>query len=150
MGGVGEGYNICGPVEPCVDLGIFVMGGGGGGGSRPDSHKTAWTRFYFSPQLILQFTEGSNGFIAEKTFPRIQRGSKHFPEGGPTFSMGGGVQMLISIETHITCEFPGWGPDPLSPTGSAHENCEGLFTLKRASSLNKFNCFSRLITVYIY
>ena len=35
--------------------------------------------------------------------------------GGPTFSRGGGgvqlfpgrVQMLLSIETHITCDFPG-------------------------------------------
>ena len=33
--------------------------------------------------------------------------------GCPTFSRGfqlfpgGGVQMLISIETHITCDFPG-------------------------------------------
>ena len=26
--------------------------------------------------------------------------------------------MLISIETHISCDFPG-GPDPLSPSGSA-------------------------------
>ena len=37
----------------------------------------------------------------------------------------GGVQMLISIETHITCDFPGGGggPDPLSPSGSAHGQC---------------------------
>ena len=37
--------------------------------------------------------------------------------GGPTFSRGGGgVQMLISIETQITCDIPGGGgPDPLSP-----------------------------------
>ena len=33
---------------------------------------------------------------------------------GPSFSTGGGgVQMLISIETHITCDF-------LSPSGSVH------------------------------
>ena len=34
----------------------------------------------------------------------------NIPEGGgcPPFSRGGGVQMLISIETHIrTCYFPG-------------------------------------------
>ena len=39
-----------------------------------------------------------------------------FP-GGPTFFQGGGgVQMLISIETHITCDFPGGGGSkPLSP-----------------------------------
>ena len=31
--------------------------------------------------------------------------------------------MLISIETHITCDFPGGGVglDPLSPSGSAHD-----------------------------
>ena len=41
--------------------------------------------------------------------------------GGPTFLRGWGgggsrVQVLISIETHITCDFlGGGGPDPLSP-----------------------------------
>ena len=46
--------------------------------------------------------------------------------GGPTFSRvsnffqgGGGVQMLISIEPHITCDFLG-GPDPYPPSESAH------------------------------
>ena len=35
---------------------------------------------------------------------------------GSNFFQGGGVQMLISIETHITitCDFPG-GPGPLFP-----------------------------------
>ena len=45
-------------------------------------------------------------------FPKDPEGVQHFP-GGPTFSRG--VQMLISIETHITCDFPGGGPDPLPP-----------------------------------
>ena len=36
------------------------------------------------------------------------------------FQGGGGVQMLISIETNITYDFPGGGPDPLPPSGSAH------------------------------
>ena len=38
--------------------------------------------------------------------------------GGPTFlgeGVGSRVQVLISIETHITCYFPGGCPDPLSP-----------------------------------
>ena len=31
--------------------------------------------------------------------------------------------MLISIETHRTYAFPGGGgPDPLSPSGSGHDN----------------------------
>ena len=48
--------------------------------------------------------------------------------GGPTFLGGGGggsrVQVLYSIETHITCAFPGvggWGSGPtITPSGSAH------------------------------
>ena len=39
--------------------------------------------------------------------------------GGPTFSRGGGEvggsNCLFPIETHITCDFPGGGLDPLSP-----------------------------------
>ena len=35
--------------------------------------------------------------------------------GGPASSGGReGVQMLFTIEPHITCDFPG-GPDPYSP-----------------------------------
>ena len=33
--------------------------------------------------------------------------------GGPTFSRG--VQMLISIESHRTCDFPGGLPSPYPP-----------------------------------
>ena len=51
--------------------------------------------------------------------------SKHFPGGSPAFSGGGGgggVQMLISIEAHITCDFPAGGGvrTPYPPSGSAH------------------------------
>ena len=71
---------------------------------------------------------GSNGFIAEKTILNLYQGSR----GGPLFFQGGvklfpgrwGVQMLISLETHVrTCYFPGGCPDPLSPSGSAHGQC---------------------------
>ena len=45
-------------------------------------------------------------------------------QGGPTFSRGwgGGVQMLLSIETYITCDFRGgggggggWSGSPIHP-----------------------------------
>ena len=94
----------------------------GGWGSRPDGQKTVWTSF-FNPQLILQFTEGIQWFYNRENY--TFEGSK----GGPTFSRGGGggptfstgVHMLISIETHITCDFPGGGgPDPLSPPQDLH------------------------------
>ena len=41
--------------------------------------------------------------------------------GDPTFSRMG-VQVLTSIETHITCDFPGGGGSgpPITPSGSAH------------------------------
>ena len=48
----------------------------------------------------------------------FQGGVELFPGGG------GGVQMQISLETHVrTCYFPGGCPDPLSPSRSAHGQC---------------------------
>ena len=70
----------------------FLSGGGGGGGSRPDGQKTVWTMFFFSHQLILQFTEWIQWFY--------YRG-----EEGSNFFQGVGV----SKETHITCDFPEGG-----------------------------------------
>ena len=74
----------------------------------------------FSPQLIIQFTEGVQWYNAEKTILILDQGSR----GGPLFSSGGGgyqtfsrgVQMLISLETHIhTCYFPGGVRTPYPP-----------------------------------
>ena len=96
----------------CADPGIVFRG------SRPDVQKTVWTTFFFfSPQLILQFTEGVQWFYNRENY--TFEGSR----GDPPFSKGGGstfstwVQMLISIEIHITCDFQGGGggPGPLSP-----------------------------------
>ena len=67
----------------------------------------------FSPQLILQFYIGCPMVISKKTV--IVQGFR----GGPTFSRGGGG--LISIETHITCDFPGGVRTPYPPSGSAHD-----------------------------
>ena len=79
---------------------------------------------YLALSLFYNLQRGSNGFIGEKTIFILYRGSR----GGPLFSrggevsnffQGGGVQMLISLETHVrTCYFP-WGglsrpPFPLS------------------------------------
>ena len=74
-----------------------------GGGSSPDGKKIALVAFLllfcfvlFSPQPIY------------RGVPMVL-----FQRGSFIFQGGGGVQMLISIETHITCDF-------LSPSGSAH------------------------------
>ena len=66
---------------PCVDPGIFCQGGGG----------------VQAPQLILQFKEGSNGFIT------------HFPGGGSNFFQGWGSHITI------TCDFPGGSGPPIPP-----------------------------------
>ena len=76
-------------------------------------------QFYLILSLFYGLQRGSNGFIAEKNMLILYQGSRGAPlfsRGCPTFSRGGGVQMLISIETHIrTCYFPGGCRDPLSP-----------------------------------
>ena len=61
---------------------------------------------YLVLSLFYSLQKGSNGFIAEKTILILYQGSR----GGPLFSRGGGVQMLISLETHVrTYYFPGGG-----------------------------------------
>ena len=62
---------------------------------------------YLVLSLFYSLQRGSNGFIAEKTILILYQGSR----GGPLFSRGGGpggcqtfsrgVQMLISLETHV-------------------------------------------------
>ena len=80
--------------------------------------------------LFYSLQRGSNGFIAEKTILILYQGSRGgslFSRGGGVvklFPGGGGVQMLISLETRVrTCYFLGGCPDPLSPSGSAHGQC---------------------------
>ena len=63
-------------------------------------------RFFLVLDLFYSLQRGSNGYITEKTI--LFQGSR----GCPTFFRGvqllpGGVQMLISIETHITYLCPG-------------------------------------------
>ena len=90
----------------------------GGRGSRPDDQKRNsldnvvcffFVFFLFSPQLILQFTEVVQRFFF-RGGPTFSKGG-----GGSNFFEGGGVQMLISIETHITCDFPVGSPPPIPP-----------------------------------
>ena len=50
------------------------------GGPGPTARKQPGR--FFSPQLILQFTEGSNGSITEKTIQTFSRGESSFFRGG--------------------------------------------------------------------
>ena len=63
------------------------------GGGKARLPKNNRNNVFFNPQLILQL------YMGDPTF---------FKGGGvgPTFPGGGGVTMLISIKTHITCDFP--------------------------------------------
>ena len=59
----------------------------------------------------------------------------YIPGGGVSnFFQGGGVQMLISIETHmyVLVIFQGGGPDPLSPSRSAHGQCHHNGTISQS------------------
>ena len=68
-----------------------MSGWGGGGGGSLTARKQPGQRFFlfsFSPQLILQFTEGVQWFYYRVNY--IVYFSKD--RGGPTFLGGGGVQ----------------------------------------------------------
>ena len=101
----------------------------GFGGRRQHSRIQEFLSVLFSPQLILQFTEGGLMVLWLRRlylyFTKDPEGVLYFPGGGVSnFFQGVGVQMLISLETHVrTCYFPGGCPDPLSPSGSAHGQC---------------------------
>ena len=86
----------------------FRRGGGGGGPGQSDKKSSDnvffFFFFFFSPQLILQKSNGQ--FQRNLSFFKVPEGVQHFP---------GGSNCLFPIETHITCDFPGGGPDPLSP-----------------------------------
>ena len=68
----------------------------------------------------------SNGYFKENyIFPWFQRGSTFARGGGSNFFQGGGgVKMLISIEIHITCDFPGGGSEPPIPPLDPHMQLE--------------------------
>ena len=61
-------------------------------GLKLDGQKTVWAMFSFVINLFYSLQSGSNGFITEG-----RRGSNFFQGVG------------VSIETHITCDFPEGG-----------------------------------------
>ena len=68
------------------------------------------------------FCQGRGGGASRllNLFYSLQRGSNGFI----THFLGGGVQMLISIETHITitCDFPGGSGPPIPPLDPHMDN----------------------------
>ena len=75
--------------------------------------------FFFSPQLILQKSNGQ--FQRNLSFFIVPEGVQHFPGVGVQLLPGGGSNCLFPIETHITCDFPGGGGSgPLVPPLDPH------------------------------
>ena len=73
--------------------------------------------FFLVLNLFYSFTEVVQWLFQRKLlFSKVSDGFRWGPtlQGGGNFFLGWGFQMQFSIETHITCDFPG-GPDPLSP-----------------------------------
>ena len=88
--------------------------------------------------LFYSFTEGVQWLFQRKLlFLKVSEGVQLFQGGRATFSMEGGeVQWVISIETHITCDFPGGGGGrtpypPLDP----HMRFHNLFFLFQKETL---------------
>ena len=96
--------------------------GGGVQARRPENSMNNVFLFFFSPQLILFYSlqRGPMVLLQRKLFfSQDPEGVQHLPGGGSNFfQRGGEVQVLISKETHITCDFQGGGgvgSNPLSP-----------------------------------
>ena len=80
-----------------------------------------------SENVFFSFFKSSTYFTANRGFPMVTAKKKNVFQGfsggptfsgggeGPSFSRGGGGPNAFFIEIHITCDFPGGGPDPLSP-----------------------------------
>ena len=100
-----------------MDPGFYFGGGGGGGGGGPGltARKQSGPFFvFFSPQLILQFTEGIQWFYNRENY--TFEGSRR----GPTFSGGsnifhGGSNANFYRNPYNLCFSRGGGPDRLSP-----------------------------------
>ena len=75
---------------------------------------TVFFWFFFSPQLILQKSNGQ--FQRILSFFKVPEGVQHFPGGVQHFP--GGSNCLFLIETHITCDFPGGSGPPVPPLDS--------------------------------
>ena len=80
--------------------------------------------------LFYSFTEGVQWLFQRKLlFLKVSEGSNFFKGGGQLFPWRGGVQWVISIETHKTCDFPGGGGGPHIPPMDPHMRFHNLFFL---------------------
>ena len=137
-----------------------------GGGVQARRLENSLCDIFLVLNLFYSLQRGSNGFCTEKLYfsnadSEVPWGPI-FSRGCPTFSRGegGGGQMLISIETHITCDFPEWGgsgpPIPLlDPPRHAYiiellGHCNGdNFKIDIWAWFGNFICSRRKIRFYL-
>ena len=108
----------------CVDPDIYFRWWWGGGGGSPDGRKQP-EQHCFCYQL--NYRGGPLDLCQRKLyFSKDPEGAQHFPH----FFFLGGVQMLISIETHTTFDFLGsWGVwTPIPPLDLHMEKCSKYIT----------------------
>ena len=99
--------------------------------------------FFLVLNLFYSFTEGVQCLFQRKLlFTKVSEGTNFSGGGGATFFPGGGgvrgrgFQMLISIETHITCDFPGGGSGPPIPPLDPQMRFHNLFFLFQKETLS--------------
>ena len=110
---------------PCADPGIFVRGGGEG--QHQSSKKSSDNVVFFFLVLSLFYRSQMVNFKEKCHFSRFRRGSNFFHGGGGVQLFpggGGGSNCLFPIETYTTCDFPGGGPNPLSPPSGSALGCD--------------------------
>ena len=103
----------------------------GFGGRRQHARIQEFLSVLFSPQLILQFTEGVQRFFLLRKlylyFTKDPEGVHYFPGGGGVKLFpggGGGPNVNFYRDPYTYLLFSRWGcPDPLSPSGSVHGQC---------------------------
>ena len=98
------------------------------GGSRSIRQKSSDMFFFFSPQLILQKSNGQ--FQRNLSFFKVPEGVQHFPGGVQLFPGGGGSNCLFPIETHINCDFLGGSGPPVPPLDPHLVSVKGLTTYR--------------------
>ena len=93
-----------------------------GGRFQVNLTKKALTFFFlFCFFLSSAYSTEVKWLISKKTIIfQGSRGVQLFPGGGGGGGGGGGSNCLFPIETHIFCDFPGGGPDPLFPPLDPH------------------------------
>ena len=131
----------------------FFQGGGGGVQARRSENilnNVFFFLFFSKSSTYFSLQRGSNGFITEKTILfQGSRGGPTLSRGDPTFFQEWGVQMLISIETYITCAFPGGGGGVRTPYSPLVPHFKCLYHYKSKCRTTRRRSLLRLVVRHL-